>query len=37
MKIYAAFAMTIAVFVFGGYQVMQFWQGPEVRIVDGID
>ncbi|EMB17318.1 FHA domain-containing protein [Rhodopirellula europaea] len=37
VKIYAAFAMTIAVFVFGGYQVMQFWQGPEVRIVDGID
>lgn len=37
VKIYAAFAMTIAVFVFGGYQAMQFWQGPEVRIVDGID
>ncbi|MEO9591219.1 FHA domain-containing protein [Rhodopirellula bahusiensis] len=36
-KIYAAIAMTVAVFIFGGYQVRQFWQGPKVRIVDGID
>ncbi|KLU02841.1 Forkhead-associated protein [Rhodopirellula islandica] len=37
IKIFAALVMTIALFGLGGYQVMQFWQGPDVRIVDGID
>ncbi|MFG0266495.1 MAG: FHA domain-containing protein [Rhodopirellula sp. JB055] len=37
VKIYAVLAMTVAVFVLGGYQVLQFWQGPEAQIVDGID
>lgn len=36
-KLYAVLAMTVAVFLLGGYQVLQFWQGPEAQIVDGID
>ncbi|WDQ15587.1 FHA domain-containing protein [Rhodopirellula sp. P2] len=37
VKIFAALAMTVAVLVLGGYQVLQFWQGPEAQIIDGID
>nr|WP_255713037.1 FHA domain-containing protein [Rhodopirellula sp. JC740] len=37
VKLLAACVMTVGVIVFGAYQAVQFWSGPEVRIVDGID
>lgn len=37
IKTLAALAMTVAVLSFGIYQAVQFWSGPEVNLVDGID